>query len=410
MKSVQSALVAVLVAGSAVSVASAQVALPAVPGPSAPVTTTWSGGYNLGPVPAGTYSSYLIITNWNGSTSTANQWSSEARASLHGGPLGPTPGTAGTGPAGSGTIHVATPSAAFGSANSFIVQTNMFWFGNMTTAFNSDGTNNLYLSHRQTFLGPGPHVSWSNMRVVLNPTVTNSRTVNGIAAPSTVTDLGTLAVGSTSLTLPVNNTSTGAAGISWFRFQVSSNVDPSSAFDIFTTPGSGGTTDPRLTLFRNTGTGLVPVASTDDMTGTLQAGLTFGSSDPTALGRNTYDSVSPGWFNGRGGTLSLPNLDGLGYFSGVAGLATLASTNEYFLAVSHFAGSAPSAALVGGGTTLDANELGVTLTGTVNIGLGNPTTALGTDNVLLNFRSLPTPGAMTLLGLGGLMAARRRRA
>ncbi len=410
MKSMRRAAVAVLVAGSAVSVASAQVALPAVPGPSAGVTTTWSGGYNLGPVPAGSYSSYLIITNWNGSSPAADQWSSEARASLHGGPLGGTPGTGAGGPAVSGTIHVATPGSAIGSAGSIAAQNNMFWFGSMGTNFNSDGTNDLYLSHRQTFTGPGPHVSWSNMRVVLNPTITNARTVNGIAAPGTVADLGTLNVGSTDLTLPVNNTSTGAGGISWFRFQVNSNVDASSAFDIFTSAGSAGSSDTRMTLFRNTGTGLVPVASTDDMTGTLQAGLTFGSSDPTALGRDTYDSISPGWFNGRGGTLALANLAGLGYFSGTPGAASLDATNEYFLAVSHFSGTAPTAPLTGGGTVLDMDELGVTLTGTVNVALGNPGTAMGTDNVLLNFRSIPTPGAMALLGLGGLMAARRRRA
>ncbi len=411
MNNVFRAAAAVLVAGSAVSAASAQVALPAVTGPSAGVTTTWSGGYNLGQVPAGSYSSYMIVADWSGLSSPGNQWSNQARAALHGGPLGGTPGTGAGGPAGSGTIYAATPWAAIGSASSISPVQNMVWVGNMATNFNSDGTNNLYLSHRQTFDGFfGLYAQWRNMRVVLNPTVTNSRTVNGIAAPATVSDLGTLNVGSTNLTLPVNNTSTGAGGISWFRFQVDSNVGTSSAFDIFTTPGSAGFVDTRLTLFRNTGTGLVPVASTDDMTGTLQAGLTFGSADPTSLSRDTYDSVSPGWFNGRGGTTELPNMQGFDYFSGIAGLATLTSTSEYFLAVSHLSGADPNADLVGNGAALHANGLGVTLTGTVNVSMNYPVAAMGNDRVLLNFRSIPTPGAMALLGLGGLMAARRRRA
>jgi hypothetical protein len=408
MRTSLSVSVAALVVAAAGGVATAQHAFPAVPGPTGPINTTWSGGYNLGTAPAGTYSSYLIIANYNGSTPVNDQWSNEARASLHGGPLSGTPGSAAAGPAGSGTVHIATPGPAFGSAGNINPVTNMFWFGNLSTAFNSTGSNNLYLSHRQTFGATGD-VTWSNLRVVLNPTVTNSRTVTGIAAPSTVSDLGTLGVGTTNLTVPVNNTSSGAGGFSWFRFQVDSTVNASNAFDIFTTAGAAGSSDTRLTLYRNTGSGLVPVASTDDMTGTLQAGLTFGSSDASGFDRGTYDSVSPGWFNGRGGTLALANLDGLGYFSNVPGLATLSASEEYFLAVSHFNNTAPTAALSGGGTTLNANELGVTLTGSVTVGLGNPTVAMGEGNVLLNFRSIPSPGALALAAIGGLIVTRRRR-
>lgn len=408
MRTGLSVSVAALVVAAAGGVASAQIALPAVPGPTGPINTTWSGGYNLGTAPAGVYSSYLIIANYNGSSVPADQWSNEARASLHGGPLSGTPGTAAAGPTGSGTVHIATPAAAIGSAGNINPVSNMFWFGNMTNNFNSDGSNSLYLSHRQTFNATGD-ASWSNMRVVLNPTITNSRTVNGIAAPGVVSDLGTLGVGTTNLSLPVNNPSTGAGGFSWFRFQVDSAVNASNAFDIFTTPGAVGTSDTRLTLFRNTGTGLVPVASTDDMTGTLQAGLSFGSSDPTTFDRGTYDSVSPGWFNGRGGTLALANMAGLEYFANAPGTATLSASNEYFLAVSHFSGTAPTATLAGGGTLLNGDELGVTLTGTVTAGLGNPTTAMGIDNVVVNFRSIPSPGALALMAVGGLIANRRRR-
>ncbi|HMP02708.1 MAG TPA: PEP-CTERM sorting domain-containing protein [Gemmatales bacterium] len=382
-----------------------------IPGPSGGVTTTWSGGYNLGTAPAGTYSSYLIITNWGPSTALNDQWSNEARASLHGSPLDAAPGTGTGGPANSGTIHIATPGAATGSASNINAVTNMFWFGSLSSPFVSTGANNLFLSHRQTFNSAGD-VTWQNMRVVLDPNVTNNRTVNGIAAPAAFTDLGTLQVGNTNLTFAVDNPNTGAAGFNWYRFQVDANVDASTAFDIFTTPGATGTLDTRLTLFRNSATGLIPVASTDDMSGTLHAGLTFGSSDDTAFLRDTYDAISPGWFNGRGGTLALVNLNGLGYFSGVPGAATLSDSLEYFLAVSHFSGTAPTAPLTGGGTLLDLDELGVTLTGTVNIGLGNPGTAMGDGNVTLNFRSIPEPTSLALLAAamsGGAFFVRRRR-
>ncbi|HMP16686.1 MAG TPA: hypothetical protein PKD72_06675 [Gemmatales bacterium] len=374
----------------------AQYAYAPIPGPTGPVNTTWSGGYNLGTAPAGTYNSYLVITDWGPSTVANDQWSNEARASLHGSALGALPGTAAAGPAGSGTIHMATPVAAFGSANNINAVTNMFWFGDFSTNFVSTGSNDLYLSHRQTFGATGD-VTWQNLRVVLNPNVTNARTVNGIPAPTNFTDLGTLQVNNTNLSFAVDNTATGADGFSWFRFQVSQNVNTSNAFDIFTTPGATGSLDTRLTLFRNSGTGLIPVASTDDMTATLQAGLTFGSGDPTDFGRPTYDSISPGWFNGRGGTLALPNLTGLGYFSASPGLATLSDSLEYFLAVSHFSNTAPTAPLTGGGTFLDADELGVTLTGTVNIGLNNPTVAMGEGNVTLNFVSVPEPTSVALV-------------
>jgi hypothetical protein len=396
----------------AAGLASAQVALTPVAGPST-VGGDWSGGFNLGPVQAGNYSSYLIITNWG--AGGGDPWSLEDRASLHGGPLGPIPGTSTLGPAGSGTVYAATAAAATGSANSGAAVNNMFWFGGLAAGgFSSDGTTDLYLSHRRTFTAGGTTSILSNMRVVLDPTVTDSRTLVGFSGPSAFTDLGQLSVGGTNQTIAVNNTATGPAGISWFRFTVNADVNSSNAFDAYTTPGPDGSLDTRLSVFRMTDNGLVPVASTDDMpSGALQGGVTFGSADTTAFGRDEYNTpaAAAGFFNGRGGISTLPAMAGFGYFAGTPGAATLMAGTEYFLAVSHFTGSLPAAALTGGGTFLSADELGVTLTGTVTASLPatGPGTALGEGNVLLNIRSIPAPGAIALLGFAGLVGSRRRR-
>jgi len=397
----------------AAGLASAQVALTPVAGPSDPTTTTWSGGYNLGPVVAGSYNSYLIITDWGGSTNFS--WSSEARASLHGSALGPLPGTGTGGPSGSGTIFAATSGAASNSFSSTAAVNNIFWLGNLGTNFESDGTSDLFLSHRSTF-GTTGGAQWSNMRVVLNPRVTtvSEPTLFGLSTPAAFTDLGQLSVGSTNQTIAVNNTATGPAGTSWFRFTVNADVNSSNAFDAYTTPGPDGSLDTRLSVFRMTDNGLVPVASTDDMpSGALQGGVTFGSADTTAFGRDEYDTpaAAAGFFNGRGGISTLPAMAGFGYFAGTPGAATLMAGTEYFIAVSHFTGSLPAAALTGGGTFLSADELGVTLTGTVTASLpaAGPSSALGEGNVLLNIRSIPAPGAIALLGLAGLVGSRRRR-
>ena len=392
--------------------ASAQVALPTVAGPSAGVGTTWSGGYNLGPVQAGNYSSFLIITDWGGSM--IDQWSNEARAALHGGPLSATPGTGGGGPSGSGTNFTPFTAAFTGSTNTANAVNNMFWFGNLANPFVSNGATDIYLSHRQTFAAVGD-AQWSNMRVVLDPTVTNNRTLVGFSGPSAFTDLGQLSVGGTNQTIAVNNTATGPAGISWFRFTVNADVNSSNAFDIFASDGPNATNfDSRLSVFRMTDNGLVPVASTDDMNGGVnrQGGVTFGSADTEAFGRDEYaPATAANFFDGRGGTLTLANMSGFNYFANTPGAATLAAGTEYFIALSWWSGSGPLAALTGGATVLNEDQLGVSLTGTVTASLpvAGPGTALGEGNVLLNIRSIPAPGAIALLGLAGLVGSRRRR-
>jgi hypothetical protein len=397
----------------AAGLASAQVALTPVAGPSDPTTTTWSGGYNLGPVVAGSYNSYLIITDWGGSTNFS--WSSEARASLHGSALGPLPGTGTGGPSGSGTIFAATSGAASNSFSSTAAVNNIFWLGNLGTNFESDGTSDLFLSHRSTF-GTTGGAQWSNMRVVLNPRVTtvSEPTLFGLSTPAAFTDLGQLSVGSTNQTIAVNNTATGPAGTSWFRFTVNADVNSSNAFDIFASDGPNATNfDTRLSIFRMTDSGLAPVASTDDMNGATnrQGGVTFGSEDTEAFGRDEYaPATAANFFNGRGGTLALPGMASVGgYFASTPGAATLTAGTEYFVALSFWSGTLPGA-IAGAANFLDADELGVTsYTDAVRITLGSSGTALGEGNVLLNIRSIPAPGAIALLGLAGLVGSRRRR-
>jgi hypothetical protein len=374
-----------------------------IAGPTPALTTTWSGGYNLGTSTAGNYTSYFVAIDWLGSTALANQWSNEARASLHSGVLGATPGTLTTGPAGSSTIHLAKTVSATGSAGNINPVNNIRWNGNFGTSFVSTGANNLYFSHRQSFNATPTSATWGNMRVVLNPNIISSTVLGaGLAAPGTFTNLGALTVNQTSLDLAANNTNTGAAGINWYRFTVDKNVDPSNAFDMYTS----GALDTRLTLFHNTGSGLFAVESNDDTIG-LNAALTFGSSDPTAHQRD-YGTGSA-LFNGRGGNLAIANLAGLGYFANTAGAATLSDTNEYFLALSHFSGTAPSATLTTTGFAI--NPTNVTISSSVNMAMGNPTTALGTGVVSLHFRSLPEPGSAVMLGsllVTGMIFRRRR--
>lgn len=385
-------------------------------GPAGPINdvgTTWTGGLALGTSPSGTYSSYLVVTDWGGSSPANDQWSSEARFSLHGGPLSGAPGTGAGGPAGSGTIHVAVASTAVGSANNVNSQTDMFWFGNFANAYTSDGSNDLYFSARQTFAGGG-QADWSNIRVVLNPNVNDTRTLNGLAGPANFTDLGTLIVGNTAMNMAVDNTNTGEDGASWFRFQVDKNVGPDRAFDIFTSGVAGGANqnfDTRVTLWRTTASGLIPVAGTDDMGGTngLHGGVTFGSSDPNGLRRNEYNSNHPLFFNGRGGTQTLANAP-LDYYANNAGAGRLFASEEYFLRVSHFSGTAFTSSILGGGTTLGGDGVSVNLVGDVTFGAGNPTTAMGIGNVQLNFYSIPEPSsALLLTGLLGAMISIRRR-
>lgn len=384
-------------------------------GPTGALDTNWAGGpnfagpFNLGNAPTGTWTSAFVAIDYAGSSAAADQWSNEARVALHSQAWDNflnLPGNAASGPANAGTVYWAATSAASNSTGSIAARPDLYWsVTTLSNAIVSDGSQAVYLSSRQTYGGGGASATHANIRVVLNPNIVQGLG-NGLTLPSTFTDMGTFAVGNTSVDVNINNTQTGADGISWLRFQVNQDVTADNAFDLFTRPGANGATDPRITLFRNTASGLFAVASTDDMAGTVQAGLTFGSSDTTGFDRDQYGALgNAGFFNGRGGTLALPALNPFGYYSGVAGNGRLLAGEEYFLAVSHWSGTAPFVTTVGG---LEITDDEVRL-GTLNMGLGNPSTALGDGNVVLSFRSVPEPGSMAFVAIAGASVLFRRR-
>lgn len=357
-----------------------------IPGTGSYPTRIWQNGFDLGTVPAGQYQTFFIATDWTASGGA--QWSTEARVSLHGEPLGNNPGNLSTGPLDSGTIYVATQGSASGSGAGTGSRLNMYWLGDLSKPIESDGSSKLYLSTRQIYASANPGdntATWGNIRVILDPEV--QKTVATVEArnPLSVTELGTLAVGGTNLTLPVVNEDSGFSGISWYRFGVDSTVESSVAFDIYTTVGRTEV-DTRLSLFREVPGGLTPVASTDDMDNLVQAGLTFGSADVTQFQRPAYTGTIGSWFNGRGGNLTLKTFSQAdGYYAQLPGQGVLVPDASYLLAVSQFSGARievqveESLAIESGGVLKinTAREVGYSL----------PSTPMGNADVLLTIRS-----------------------
>jgi len=372
--------------------AAAQYVFAPVPASGPHQSTDWQGGFNLGTAASGTYTSYFIATDW--ATTAGDQWSTEARAALHGGPLGASPGSAFFGPVDSGTNYAATYGPPAGSRSDPTPRTNMHWRGSLDTPFMSDGSTPLYLSTRQTWSNADPLLdmaTWSNIRVVLDPVINETTLTTGAPVPTVATNLGTLAVGSTGLSLSVSNTATGAAGISWYRFTVDSPVDSTNAFDFYTTVG-GEPVRSVLSLFADSATGLLPVASDSGMDyfSGSDSGLTFGSTDASQFQRLSYQVPNPGFFDGRGGTIAL---DGFGpsdgYYDDVPGAALLSPGTDYYLAVGRpdagfiDATVTGSVAIGAGGTVSITNErfVGVT-TGTLPLGTGNVTLRIESQQVL----------------------------
>ncbi len=384
-------------------------------GPTGSLGTTWEGQFQfspfiLGNAPTGTWTSAFVAIDWTGSTT--GQWSSEAQTALHSQAWDPffNPPGNGAAPANSGTVYWSAATAATGSGNTTGATNNIYWsVANLNNPIVSNGSQTVYLSSRQNWVGTGgASATHANVRVVLNPNIVTGLLGNGLGIPSAYTDLGTFAVGSTSHDVAINNTETGDAGFTWLRFQVDRDVTANDAFDMFTSDAPGGTPqDPRVSLFRNTANGLFAVASTDDMPGTLHSGLTFGSADTAEFGRDGYGAPgTAGFFNGRGGTLAIPDLNPYGYYSGTAGAARLFAGEEYYVAISHWSGTNPFAEQ--GDLVITADQV---ILGGVNMGMNGPATALGNGNVLFSFRSVPEPGSFAILALGGIamMVGRRRR-
>lgn len=382
-------------AGTAIaSVAQAQYAFPVFnPAPSA-TTSTWRNT-NLGAAPAGSYTTFMVMLDWT-SVGAGNGWSNEARSTLSSMPANANTLSTPTYPVGN-VLYRNNLAAATGSAGTTANVNNIYWTGTLATSY--AGGSDMYLNFRQSFGAANPN--WSNVRVVLNPivnAVTNYATA--ITAPSTFTDLGTLAVGNTNQSHAV---APGAGA--WFRFQVSSNVNnaQNNAFDFFTS----GAEDTRLHIFRQTPGGLLPIASNDDIAGATNrnGGASFGSSDPNAYGRDTWNTTVAGgaaWFNGRGGDTVSANVPSL---TNTAGSGALNAGDVYWAWSGYWSGSGLATTSQTSLQMPNAVTFNTVATHTVNF----TSTPLTTIPFALEIRSVPTPGSAMLLGMGGLVALRRRR-
>lgn len=377
----------------------APLVLPTIASTGSYPTRSWENGFPLGPVPAGTYSTYFIATDW--SASGGSQSSQEARLSLHSAPLASVPGNLQSGPLDSGTIYLSTAQQAIGSGADTTARSDMYWSGAFSHPVASDGTAGMFVSTRQTYAAPSPGANtatWSNVRVILDPDIQDSVEISAPAPPFSATDLGNLPVGQTDLTLPIRNELTGPPGISWYKFTVDAPVDTDNAFDFYTVVGQQEV-DTRLSLFRAGLPGLLPVASTDDMGSLLQAGLSFGSADTTQFQRQSYLGANGSWFNGRGGSTTVPPLSETdGFYVNVPGAARLLPGEAYYLAVSQFSG---------GKLTVTAQEAVniavdgvVSITGSREISYSDPIRAMGDGDVILTIRSNPAIPTLVWYGDG----------
>ncbi|MDX2130991.1 MAG: hypothetical protein SFY69_02930 [Planctomycetota bacterium] len=382
-----------------------------------PLQDTWSGGVNLGNAPAGSYTAYLVATDWT-SAGAGGDNSGQAGFALHTGPLAANPGSNGTGPSGSGSIIAYRTMDAVGAVNTATDRTQMFWFGTMgvpqtQATYTASGNDPLYLSWRTNAAVPG-NGGVRNTRVTLNPRVTDTRTFVGRPAPTTFTDLGTLNTGAVSIDLPVS-VSQGLGGERWARFSLTGDVSNALAntFDIFTTTNAGnGSINTGLILWRETSVGLIPVASTNPLGAGppgVAKGLTFGSADAAAYGRPYGATFNPGYFDGRGGEawVSRPWQVPPGFVGGTpgvapAGVATLSAAQTYWLTI----GSVSWGSSAGASIALDPDAAGVTMSGQEIYSLGVSTRSL---NTTIFFRSVPAPGPVAILAMCSVLILRRRR-
>lgn len=392
-------------------------------------------------IPAGTYTNYAVVVDWNGN-GNSNQFSSEARAFLGlGAANGGAAGSAPISPVASQTI-ARTTAAATNSAGSG-ANRGMFWTGTIATSAARTFTapTNAFVSAGQTWTTGTLNAGWNNVRVVMNyttfstvaPTTVNTNapapsmpTIAQLSSLGAYTDLGTLTPGRISNTV----TTTAAQPRSFFRFVLPTNVSASNAgtlLDLDTT----GTSDTGIAIYRvNAGTGQLERISTaasaytynnalatapdvryaaDDTGDAANAMLTYGSTNPLAFAGSaqrsygiTTGTTTPGSFayNGNNGDLFAGE-----YVAVVGGFSGLVDTTT----------TSPTVTTISSATTLTEVTPGNFTFGLVNSTLTTPAGntffgAPSTVTTTFNIAFAPTPGAAALLGLGGLMAARRRRA
>ncbi|MCU0688539.1 MAG: hypothetical protein MUE97_02185 [Phycisphaerales bacterium] len=392
--------VAGLAASAAVSAAQAQYAFPAFNPSPAATTTLWRSQDLValagGSIPAASYTSYLIAYDYtavNGALPPNDgslQWTNEGRSTLS------TTAGSGTGSTpiyGAGNIVRAsnTTSGPIGALASSITTPNLFWTGSLTGG-HAGGSAPLFVNYRQTF--GGTNALWSNVRVVLNPVVNvngPSNVVTGPNAPASFTDLGQIdAGGPFTYNSPAVVTSA-AAPLQWFRFSLGNSGNSIANFlldlDTNVNANSTSTDDSEIHIFYRQSNGQLALVGTDDddANGNLSL-LTFGATSTTA-GTRPYGAA--------GST-----------YDGRDGFASLFNAGEYFVAVGQFGGVASGSPSIASSLGLDGVSINRTYSFS-NTTLLNPTAFITTQ---FNLNFVPTPGAAALLGLGGLVAARRRRA
>lgn len=206
-----------------------------------------------------------------------------------------------------------------------------------------------------------------------------SITVNAVTAPTgtNVINLGTIGFNGAQVT----GTTSGASPVLWYRFVIPDNAKASNNrwLDL-TTRANGTALDTSLALFRASDGALLSVDD-EDGTGSFSQ-LSYGSSSITPFtGASAANRGSGAIYTGSASA------------TGGHGRDNALDAGEYYLAVGHY-----TSAFNAAGTALTARE---------GFGLGSPT-AFGAFTLNLT-TNIPAPGALALVGLGGLVAGRRNR-
>lgn len=326
-------------------------------------TNAWpgAGAINLAGATPGLYSGYEILLDWtstgNSPTNNNNAWSSEARSAFASAG-GTGTGTNPTYPGGTTnyTPTVATPTNGASNANNLL---NLRFAG--TFALNYDAANPLFWNFRQSFTGfTTQDVTWSNIRITLKSFVPPT--------PPSAIDLGSIGTGSGNTMLMGSAAYNSISPVQWFKFTLTESIPAATvskwlSIDTLGNTLNGGLiddSDTEIALYDSNG---FRVGNNDDHnpgSGTLRESIL------------TYGDLGSSDFAGFTGT----GLDNGALAAGV-----------YYIAVSPF--------------DLVAGAGGFTATHSPLLGTA------GDYKVTVR---IPAPGSMALLGLGGLLAARRRRA
>jgi len=300
-------------------------------------------------IPAGLYSGYEVFVDWQQTAPlSTSQWSNDMRVGFS--------STGGSGTGLTGTLHTATggagPTNGANTNNGGALFSNLRFAGNFTTLFS--GGNPLQLGFRSSF-GAATPSTWSNIRVTLKSFVPP-------APPAGAIDLGT--VGYSNQTNVMGTTPYVTGQVSWFKFTLADAIPAAVATKWLSIDTYGNTLsatsfgpgDTEIALYDSNG---FVVGNNDDSNGNGESLLTYG------------DLATSDWAGSTG--------------TGVDNGALPAGV--YYIAVSPYnlTPGAAFAATVAPGSPAPVGDLKVTV-------------------------AIPAPGSMALLGLGGLLATRRRRA